>query len=459
MAGTKRETDEGRGCGSAPFPSMREAALVIAILWLVTLFSQLDRQIPALLAQPIKAAFAISDTQFSFLQGYAFALTYTILGVPLGRLVDRTHRRNLILAGLLFWSLMTMLAGLATSYEQLLLARMGVGIGEAVLAPAAYSIIADYVPPDRRGRALAVYYVSLAIGSGASLFLGGLILSLIPPEGLVIGGASFQPWQLAFLAAGAPGLPLALLLLAVKEPVRREQAGLSHASIRDFLRYVGVHRATFARLLTYPAVLAVIGYGVLAWAPALFQRSFQMPPARSGLILGALVALAGLAGTVLSGFLSDRWRARKVPAARFRVTLAAWLIIIPAAALWPLMPSLVLAFALLALAVAGFALGQAAAPASIQEVLPNAMRGQAIALYLLLGGLLGIGFGPTSVALMTDYVFGNEAMLPYALVAVSVPASLIGLYLCWSGQAPYARTLAKFQLSADNPTTAPIGRP
>ncbi len=452
MPETKDATELPRARDAEPFPPMREAAVVIAILWLITLFSQLDRQLPALLAQPLKSAFEISDTQFSFLQGYAFALTYTILGVPLGRLVDRANRRNLIVIGLLFWSLMTILAGLASSYSQLLVARMGVGVGEAVLAPAAYSIIADYVAPDRRGRALAFYYVSLAIGSGASLFLGGLILSLIPTEGIVLNGAAFHPWQLAFIAAGLPGLPLALLLLAVREPDRREQRGLAKVSIGDFVAHLTAHRATFARLLTYPAVLAIIGYGVLAWAPAFFQRVFAIPPGRSGLILGALVAGSGLAGTLLSGFLSDRWRARGLPAARFRVTLVAWSVIIPAAALWPLMPSPALSFGLLAVAVAGFALGQAAAPASIQDVVPNAMRGQAIALYLLIGGLLGIGFGPTSVALVTDYIFGAEAMLPYALVSVSVPASLIGLYLSWSGQAPYVRTLAAVQAGADEAT-------
>ncbi len=449
MAEAKDATEFPRRLDAEPFPPLREAAAVIAILWFVTLFSQLDRQIPALLALPLKSAFEISDTQFSFLQGYAFALSYTILGVPLGRLVDRANRRNLIVIGLLFWSLMTILAGFASSYQQLLFARMGVGVGEAVLAPAAYSIIADYVAPDRRGRALAFYYVSLAIGSGASLFLGGLILSLIPAEGLLLGAAAFQPWQLAFIAAGLPGLPLAFLLLAVREPARREQMGVARASLGDFVAHLTAHRATFTRLLTYPALLAIIGYGVLAWAPAFFQRAFAIPPARSGLILGLLVAGSGLAGTLLSGFLSDRWRAKGVPAARFRVTLVAWSVIIPAAALWPLMPTAALAFALLAVAVAGFALGQAAAPASIQEVVPNGMRGQAIALYLLIGGLLGIGFGPTSVALVTDHVFGAEAMLPYALVSVSLPASLVGLYLSWSGQAPYARTLAAVQSRVD----------
>lgn len=427
---------------SGTFPPMSRAWKVIAILWLVTLFSQLDRQLPALLVRPLKAEFALSDTQFSLLQGYAFAIFYTLMGLPFGRMVDRTNRRNLIVLGIAIWSTMTVVAGFATSFNQLLLARVGVGIGEAVLAPAAYSIIADYVAPQRRGRALGVYYVSLAIGSGASLLLGGLILGALPREGLEIGGMLLAPWQLTFIVAGLPGLPLLLLLLAVREPARQETHGAGSASISDFVRYLGAHRSTFARLLTYPALIAAIGYGTLAWAPAFFERAFGMPVARVGVMLGILVALGGLVGTLASGFLSDRWLAQGKPAARFRVTLVAWAIIVPGASLWPLMPSAPLALALLTFAITGFAMAQAAAPPSVQDVFPNAMRGQAIALYLLLGGLVGIGLGPMLVALVTDHLFGNDAMLGASLVVVTVPLTLAGLWLSISGQRPYARTLA-----------------
>lgn len=430
--------DAGNG-----FPPAAQAWTVIAILWIVTLFSQLDRQLPALLVRPLKAEFGITDTQFSLLQGYAFALVYTVMGLPFGRLVDRTSRRNLILFGIIVWSTMTVLAGFATSYWELLLARVGVGVGEAVLAPAAYSIIADYVAPARRGRALGVYYVSLAIGSGASLLLGGLILGLLPAAGLNVPGIGMlAPWQLTFILAGLPGIPLVLLLLFVREPLRHETHGVERASIRDFLRYVAAHRSTFSRLLTYPALIAAIGYGMLAWAPAFFERQFHMPIAHVGLALGPLVAVSGLVGTLISGFLSDRWLAQGKPAARFRVTLVAWVLIVPSASLWSLMPSAALAFAMLALVVTGTAIAQAAAPPSVQDVFPNTMRGQAIALYLLLAGLVGIGLGPMLVALVTDHLFGDDSKLGLSIVVVAVPMTLLGLWLSISGQRPYARTLA-----------------
>jgi MFS family permease len=444
-AGDGEGVTAGAGEGDVPFPSQIRAWYVLMILWVVTLFSQLDRQLPALLVKPLKDAFALTDTQFSLLQGYGFALAYTVMGLPFGRLVDRANRRNLILAGILIWSVMTICAAFAKSYSMLLLARAGVGIGEAVLAPAAYSIIADYIPRSRRGRALAVYYVSLAIGSGASLLIGGLLLAHVRAPVEVGAFGVLQPWQLMFVLAGLPGLPLALFVLAIREPRRRELGSAETASFAEFMQYLGQHRATFARLLTYPAVLAAVGYGVLAWAPAYMNRHFHFPTSRAGVIVGIVVGLAGLLGTLLSGWLSDRWVAHDKPAARFRVTIVAWVLIIPAAALWPLMPTPSLALVVLACAIFGFAIGQSSAPPTIQDAVPNSMRGKAIAVYLLLGGLLGIGLGPTSVALLTDHVFHDDTMLGYSLILVSVPASLLGLWLCWSGLKPYAETAARLR--------------
>lgn len=428
------------------FPPERVAWYVIGVLFVVTLLSQLDRQLPALVVRPLRKEFGISDTAFSLLQGYAFAVFYTLAGLPLGRLVDRSNRRNLIFVGLLFWSAATALFAFSQTYQHLVLARVGVGIGEAVLAPAAYSMIADCVAPHRRGRALAVYYVSIAIGSGASLLLGGWLLAVIPAQGMAIGALGvLSPWRLAFLAAALPAIPLALVLLAtVREPARHEtttaQGLTDKPSVADFARYLRSHASTFARVLTYPTLLSIIGYGALAWAPALFDRAHGIPPAKAGVVLGIIVAAAGASGTLISGFLSDWWTARGVAAARFRVALVGVAVFIVPATVWPLVPNAVLAFALLFVAVFGLGLAQSAAPASIQAVVPNRMRGQAIAVYLLLAGLLGIGLGPTSVALITDYVFHDDKALPYSMALMAGPSSLIGLWLIWSGLKPYAQT-------------------
>lgn len=435
------------------YPSQAYGWFVVAVLFAVTLFSQLDRQLPALLVQPIRAEFGISDTGFSFLQGYAFALVYTLAGIPLGRLVDRTHRRNLIVFGLIVWSAMTIASGFAGSFRDLLICRVGVGIGEAVLAPAAYSIISDYVAPDRRGRALGVYYVSLAIGSGASLLLGGLIFKLVDPSGVFLPGIGhMDQWRVAFLVAGAPGFVLVATLLAVKEPKRRDDAALEmrakQGSIAEFVSYLRRNISTYARVLVYPATIAVVGYGALAWAPALFERRFDMQRVEIGFTLGMMIAVSGLIGTLISAFLSDRWRARNVKAARLRVTLVGWVILLPMAALWPLGPTPQTTLLMLGCLVGGAAIAQAAAPAVVQEITPNRMRGQAIAIYLLIGGLFGIGLGPTIVALATDFVFKSDEALPYALSLACTPIAAIGFVLCLTGLGPYQRTLDAFRGSA-----------
>jgi len=431
-----------------PYPRESYAWYVIAILFVVTVLSQLDRQLPTLLVGPIRAEFGISDTAFSFLQGYAFAIVYTLAGIPLGRLVDRTHRRNLIFCGLLFWSAMTVFSGFAETYRQLFIARMGIGVGEAVLAPAAYSMIADYVRPERRGRALAVYYMSIGIGSGASLLIGGLILHALPPSGLaapIVG--QMDSWRWMFVFAGAPGILVAGLLFTVKEPKRLgvidAVGAAAQPSVVDVVAYLKNNVATFSRILVYPAVLAVIGYGSLAWAPALLQRRFSMPTSESGVILGLLIAICGTIGTLISGWLSDHWHRHNIPAARFRVTLVGQAVLLPTVALWPMMPGPYAASITLGIAVVGLAIAQTAAPPAIQEIVPNRMRGQVIAVYLLIGGLLGIGLGPTLVALITDRVFADDSMLHWSLTLTAVPMSLLGLWVCWSGQKPYAQTKAK----------------
>ena len=440
---------------SASYPNVNYAWYVVAVLFAATLLSQLDRQLPALLVRPLKHEFAISDTAFSLLQGYGFAIFYTLAGLPLGRFVDKGNRRNLIIAGLLFWSIATALFAFAQSYTHLLLARVGVGIGEAVLAPAAYSLIADYIEPGRRGRALAAYYVSLAIGSGASLLLGGWLLRVIPNSGVPIAGLGvLTSWRAAFLFAAAPGVPLAVLMaLSLREPARHELTNAATSatapSVGEFTDYLRQHSATFLRVLTYPTLLSIIGYGTLAWAPAQFDRRFAIPPSRSGVVIGILVATAGAIGTLLSGFLSDYFSRLQVSAARLRVAFIGVLLLPAPAVLWPLSGTPGLAYALLFLTVFSLSIAQSAAPALIQSVVPNRMRGLAIATYLLLAGLMGIGLGPALVALLTDFVFKDSGALRYSLALSAAPAALLALWLIGSGLKPFEATTVALQRLTD----------
>jgi MFS family permease len=428
----------------AAFPRERVAWYVIAVLFLLTLFSQLDRQLPALLVAPIKAEFGISDTAFSMVQGYAFAFVFTLMSLPLGRLVDRTNRRNLLFAGVVLWSVMTIAAGSVTSYSGFFVARMGVGVGEAVLSPAAFSLIADYFRPERRGRAISVFYLAYAMGQGAAFAMGALLLRLVPEGGLelpLIG--HYSTWRMAFLVAGTPGLLLALLLLTVREPLRREvavaQDGGTVVSESAALAYMRANAMAYVALFACPAAMSIVGFTAVNWAPAFYERNFHLPPAQSGSVLGAMMAAAGLAGTLLAGVAGDRLVRGGTRGARLRIAITASVLLIPTS-LWPLAPQLWISMAMLGLLMFGLMLGLAAVPAIMQDITPNRMRGQVVAGYSFVGGMIGIALAPTLVALLTDRFFQDEAKVGYSLVIVAFPAAVLGALACWSGLAGYART-------------------
>ncbi|MBF3358944.1 MFS transporter, partial [Pseudomonas aeruginosa] len=205
------------------YPSNLAAWTTVAILMVAYVLSFIDRQILNLLVGPIRRDLAISDTEMSLLMGLSFALFYTLCGIPLGRMADNRSRRGLILFGVLVWSAMTAACGLARSYWQFLTFRVGVGVGEAALSPAAYSLIADSFPRERRATAISVYSMGIYLGSGLAFLLGGLVIKFASAQGdvhLPLFG-EVRPWQLIFLILGAAGVLFCLLLLAIREPARR----------------------------------------------------------------------------------------------------------------------------------------------------------------------------------------------------------------------------------------------
>jgi MFS family permease len=438
-------THSASSSGSSLFPPRPYAIYVTCVLILVTLLSLLDRQIPTLLVGPIKHSFSISDTQFSLLQGSAFAIIYTVMGLPFGRLVDSTNRRNLILFGLIVWSATTISAGFAASYWQLFIARMGTGIGEACLAPAAFSMISDYFAPRARGRATSAYYMSLSLGIALSFAIGGALLPFAPRIGQLVPLIGHRaPWQLLFILVGLPGLLLAPVLLTVREPRRLEPSGAPSAArrvlIREFLAHVARHRATFVLVIGTASAVAIVGYANIAWAPTFFERRFGIPVSASGPVVGLILAVCGSGGSLFSGFLSDRWLRRGVGAARFRVIAATWLFLLPASVAWPLAPTPFAGYVLFAITTIGSAMCTAAGPVIMQEIVPNGMRGQAIASYLLVAGLCGLGLGPSAPALISDGLFHSERALGSALALLALSAGSLGALATWFGLKPYARS-------------------
>lgn len=429
------------------YPRPRYAWYVVGVLMVAYIFSFVDRQVLNLLVEPIRRDLGISDTGMSLLMGFSFAVFYTAFGLPLGRLADSRSRRGLIGVGMAFWSLMTAACGLAQRYWQLLLFRMGVGVGEAALSPAAYSLIMDYFPPSRRSLAISVYSMGIYLGSGVALLLGGVVVELTSaaPSVTVPLIGSVRSWQAVMMAVGLPGLAAALLLLTVREPARHGPRGA--APLAEVLGHLRRHFRTFAGHNLGFALLSLAGYGAAAWVPTLYIRRFDWSAGEAGIRYGLVVTICGTLGTLTGGWLADRLRRRGLVDANLRVGMAAAAALVP---LWlgvALSPNPWTSFGFLTVAqlFAGMPWGVAAA--AVQEAVPPSMRGQAAALYLFAINLVGLGAGPTAVALATDRLFQDDRLVHYSLALVTASAVLAALLVLWSGLAPFRRTVAALAAS------------
>jgi MFS family permease len=426
-----------------PYPPAAYSWYVVGVLMVVYVFSFMDRQILGLLVGPIKRDLDISDTQFSYLMGLSFAVFYTFFGIPIGRLADSISRRGLIVSGLFFWSLMTAGCGLASHYWHFLLLRMGVGIGEASLSPAAYSMISDSFPRHRLATAISVYSMGIYIGTGLSYVFGGLVVRWIgaEPNLSVPFVGEMRSWQIVFFALGLPGLALALVFVTVEEPIRR---GVRRISTERGERIVAVSVAEVGAYLRHNwktlachnvgfALLSLSSYGTTSWIPAFFQRTHGWEAANVGVVYGAIVALFGTSGIVFGGWLADRMERSGTTASKMYVGLLAALVWASTGIAYLLVPSGTVAMLLLVPTVFFVAMPFGVAPAAIQEMMPNTMRGQASAVYLFIVNLIGLGLGPSAIAWVTDFGFRDEAMLRYSILIVTTAAHALAAILLWLG--------------------------
>nr|WP_232106154.1 MFS transporter [Pseudomonas mendocina] len=409
--------------------------------------SFVDRQILNLLVEPIRRDLAINDTQMSLLMGLSFALFYTICGIPLGRVADTRSRRGLIAVGILFWSAATAACGMAKMYWQFLLCRIGVGVGEAALSPAAYSLIADSFPAERRATAISVYSMGVYLGSGLAFLVGGLVIQFASAQGdvtLPVLG-EVRPWQLIFLILGVAGVLFTLLMLAVKEPARRGAGAGVAVPLSEVGRYIRANRRTVLLHNFGFAGLAFAGYGSAAWVPTFYIRTYGWDAGQVGIVYGCIVAVFGCLGIVFGGRLADLMAKRGRSDANMRVGLYAALGALPLVALFPLMDSAFWASVLLAPTVFCLSMPFGVAPAAIQEIMPNSMRGQASAIYLFVITLFGLGVGPTAVALVTDFVFADDAALRYSLLIVTTLAVLTSVILLAKSLKPYRESVTRLE--------------
>lgn len=428
------------------FPPRRYAWYVVAVLALANASAFIDRQVLGLLVGPIRRDLGISDTQMGVLYGLAFAAFYTLLGLPIGRLADRGSRRAIVGIGIGAWSVMTVLCGLARSYDQLLLARFGVGIGEAALAAPALSLLSDYFPAERRATALSVYTLGIYLGAGLANLVGGALLSAMDTGGLtmlpLIG--QVRSWQAVFVLVGLPGLLVAALMVTVREPRRREtgqREGAGAFAIRDLLGYLGANRRTFLCHNVGYALFALVNFATAAWLPTHLIRTYGWTAARAGITLGVLTTTVGVSGVIVGGRVADTMLARGRTDAKLRVGVIAALANLVCGVAYTLAPTAALSVTALVPYnfFASFAFG--AAVAAVQEITPNRMRAQAGALFVSAMTLVGLGLGPSLVGLLTDRVFGADGAVRYSLLFVTVVGLTGAAALLAAGFAPYRRSV------------------
>ncbi len=423
-----------------PWPAPREAWYAVFVLMVAYLFSYVDRQILSMLVGPIRADLGLTDTQVTLLHGLAFAVCYTLLGVwPIGKWADTGNRRNVIAGGVFLWSLMTALCGRAYSYGTLFAARIGVGVGEAALTPSAYSMIADYFPPERRGRALSLFATGVYFGIGAAVMITGLVVQQVsasPVVQLPLLG-EVRSWQVAFLVLGPPGMLVALWLLSVREPERRGRIEAVQPAFGAVLRYMGGHARFFACLTFGVSLLTMLFNAVAFWVPAHMIRVHGFEPLQIAFSYGPIMFVFGALGIVAGGWLADRLRSRGRLDAELRVGL--W----SALALWPVAlftfqvrdANLMVASLAPLLFLSSFPFGAAAA--AIQLVTPNQFRARTSALYLLVINLTGIGIGATAAAAVSDYLLQDDQRIGDGVSLVAAIAAPLAALLLWYGLKPY----------------------
>jgi MFS family permease len=402
--------------------------IVLALLYMS---SYIDRTILGILVGPIKADLGITDTQFSLLTGFAFVIFYTLSGIPMGWMVDRWNRRNIIVWGVSVWSIMTAACGLAGSYWTLFLARIGVGVGEATLSPATYSITTDLFEAKKLARALSVYSLGIPVGTALASIIGGAVVQSVgTAETLMLPlVGETKPWQLVFYIVGLPGLLLAVLAWAlVREPVRKKPAtgGGEPVGFKVSLAYLFKNYRAFLPLFLGPALVNMFSFSVIAWYPAYLQRVHDMPIAQSGLFVGLSTLVFGIMGTVTSGWLADRFVTRGNLDGHMRVGILYGLGIFVCGGLGPLMPVVWLSLGLASFTMFFSNTWNGVSAAALQLVTPGHMRGQISAIWLFFSNLVVMTFGPLLVALITDYGFGREDAIGYSLAMSATISAILG---------------------------------
>ena len=433
-----------------PWPPHRQANYALGVMVVAFAFSFLDRVILSMLMLPIQQELNFTDVQLALLHGFAFAVFYALAGLPLGKLADTISRKHLIAFGISIWSLCTAACGLARGFGSLFLARVGVGIGEAALSPSAFSILSDYFPPERRGRAIATYQLGVTGGAGLAYILGGLVIAFAQSGNAinVFGFGELSAWRVTFMLVGLPGLLVALFALTIKEPRRREVAVSSPAGNEALAGWL---RQNWRAMTFYSLGFASINVAfnaLIAWGPAWLTRVHELEPAQIGFLLGAVMLFAGGTGQLLGARRSDKLFARGRRTAVVDTGLLCALALIPLS-IGMIVPVLGFAVVLVGgmLFAACAAIGHA--PSLIGQIAPNGLRGQVSAIFLFALNVIGTGVGPFAVAMLTDHVFADPKMVGISMTITALTGAVVGAILLWAGSGAVRQSAERLAVAVE----------
>lgn len=416
---------------ATPLGAVRpDAGRALAVLILFYVLNAFDRTVLSLMVTPAKRDLGLSDSQLGLILGLGFALFYALCSIPFGMLVDRMSRRNLLWFGVTIWSAATIACTFCQNFEQLLVARMVLGLGEASLSPAAVSILADEFDEHRLGRAMSTFVAGGLVGNSIAIALGGVAVTHFDKwqwiELPVIGAV--RGWQLPFLLIGLPGIVLAPLARSFREPVRR---GSTNMSAQPLLPALGRRKRVLTSFFFTYIILGMLLYAGNLWMPTYMIRRFGWTAAQAGPALGLVTLVFTGGGTLAAGFIVDHVTRAGFPDAAFRVLFWSLLVAAPAGIIAFEMSNPIgflityAIFSLFGLSFAGYGY------ASLQSISPGDTRGRFAALFLLLQILVGAGIGPSLIGLLSDRAFSGPGSIGTALTSLYIVVIPIAAFTAW----------------------------
>ncbi len=408
------------------YPPRRAGYLAVVVMTLAQVFAFIDRQIPAMLVEPIKQDFSLNDSQIALLGGAAFSIFYAIMALPIGYAVDRYKRVNVLGTGIFVWSLMTTLAGLANSFGRLFGARIGVAVGEAVMAPVSVSLVSDYFPQNKQGKPMGIITAGVYIGIGATLIGGGYLIDYLTDiGGITIPGIGyFKPWQATFLVVGIPGILISIAAFMLHEPRR---LGLAQTPEKDsksinIFSHLIKNKSTLIPMFAGLIFMALIFYSFTFWAPSMMVRTHGLSLTEVGFSLGIITILSSILGTISSGAVVDYLRSKGRTDAPIRTAMFACIFAMPAICLAPIVENVVVAWILIGIYLFFISSFAPIGLLAVSGVSSNEVKGQMAAVHAFLMMAFGLSLGPQITAFFTDFILQDESKLG---LAVSLTGGLV----------------------------------